>query len=290
MAHARVRLSAFGDEIADDLATQVALLRDLEIGGLELRGVWGKNVLDLSDEEVARIREECAAAGIEVTAIGSPVGKSPLSQPEAVEIKNLTRIFEIAHALGVDRVRVFSFYPDGAPAAADLAGASARLGRMAEKAGNAGIVLLLENEKGIVGDTIDRCAALLDGVASPHLRFAWDPANFVQVGEHAPVSDGWPKLGSRIAHVHVKDLDAATGDVRPAGEGDGQLVPLLEHLAADGYQGWLALEPHLAVAGHSSGFSGREGMRAAADALRRCLTQAGLPEIRPAWAGTQQKG
>jgi hypothetical protein len=47
MASATVRLSAFGDEIADDLGAQLALLRELEIGGLELRGVWGKIVLYL---------------------------------------------------------------------------------------------------------------------------------------------------------------------------------------------------------------------------------------------------
>lgn len=288
MTSATVRLSAFGDEIADDLDTQLALLRELEIGGLELRGVWGKNVLDLTDAEVARIGQMCADAQVEVSALGSPVGKSPLSRPEAVELGNLRRIFEIARGLGVARVRVFSFYPEETPAARALDQAAARLARMAEMAQSAGVTLLLENEKGIVGDTIARCAALLDAV--PHLRFAWDPANFVQVGELAQAVDGWPRLGSRVGHVHVKDLDAATGAVRPAGEGDGQVVALLEHLAAAGYQGYVALEPHLAVAGHSSGFSGPEGMRVAAAALRRCFDQAGPAETRPAWAKPDRKG
>lgn len=286
MTSASIYLSAFGDEIADDLAAQLALLRELEIGWLELRGVWGKNVLDLSDAEVARLHDQCADAAIAVSAIGSPVGKSPLSQAEAVELDNLRRIFEIAHALDVKRVRVFSFYPDGSPDDA-LAEAAARLAHMADRAADADITLLLENEKGIVGDTIARCAALMDAVASPHLRFAWDPANFVQVGERSPVTDGWDKLGHRIGHVHVKDLDAATGAILPAGEGDGQVVALLEHLAQAGYQGFIALEPHLAVAGHSSGYSGPEGMRVAAAALRRCLDQAHLPEARPVWAGSQ---
>jgi sugar phosphate isomerase/epimerase len=239
---------------------------------------------------VACVRQACAAAQVEVSALGSPVGKSPLAQPETVELDNLRRIFAIAQALGVGRVRVFSFYPEGEPGAREIDAAAGRLARMAEMAQAVGITLLLENEKGIVGDTLARCAALLDAVASPHLRFAWDPANFVQVGELAQVSDGWAALGSRVGHVHIKDLDAATGMVLPAGEGDGQVVAMLEHLAAAGYRGYVALEPHLAVAGHSSGFSGPEGMRVAAAALRRCLAQAGVTETRPVWAGQQGKG
>ena len=47
---AEFALSAFGDEIADDLSDQLALLRKLKIGYLELRGVWGKNVLALDDD------------------------------------------------------------------------------------------------------------------------------------------------------------------------------------------------------------------------------------------------
>ena len=40
----------------------------------------------------------------------------------------------------------------------------------------------------------------------------------------------------------------------------------------------LALEPHLAVAGHSSGFSGPEGMEVAVRALRRVMQEQGCRE------------
>jgi hypothetical protein len=43
----RFVLSAFGDEIADDLATQLDLLVAQDIHHLELRGAWGRNVLAL---------------------------------------------------------------------------------------------------------------------------------------------------------------------------------------------------------------------------------------------------
>ena len=60
--------------------------------------------------------------------------------------------------------------------------------------------------------------------------FAWDPANFVQVGELHPTTDGWPLLGSYVSHVHVKDA-LVNGEVQTAGNGDGEVKQLLERLA-----------------------------------------------------------
>jgi hypothetical protein len=39
------------------------------------------------------------------------------------------------------------------------------------------------------------------------------------------------------------------------------------------------LEPHLAIAGHSSGFSGPEGMAYAVNALRRVMAETGCVEV-----------
>ena len=48
-------LSAFGDEIADDVDAQLAVLGELDIGWLELRKAWGNNVLQLDDGQVAEL-------------------------------------------------------------------------------------------------------------------------------------------------------------------------------------------------------------------------------------------
>ncbi|MCB0110481.1 MAG: sugar phosphate isomerase/epimerase [Caldilineaceae bacterium] len=279
MSNASFTISAFGDEIADKLAEQLDVLRDLQIRYLELRGVWGKNVLQLSDDEARRVRELCDRYGIGVSAIGSPIGKSPIQQPIATEVANLERIIAIGKIVGTSKIRVFSFYPPEGETDLDqqVPVAVARLRTLAEAAGAAGATLLLENEKGIVGDTVDRCHALLQGINHPAIVFAWDPANFVQVGEAQVTTDGWPKLHNYIGYIHIKDA-LLDGSVRAAGEGDGQVALLLAHLRDSGYQGMLALEPHLAVAGHSSGFSGPEGMRRAVEALRALMAAEGCSE------------
>lgn len=283
-AEAHFTLSAFGDEIADDLAEQLKLLNELEIGYLELRGVWGKNVLALTDDEARQILRQCEGAGVKVSAIGSPIGKSRLADSIEYEACNLERIFSVAQIVGTRLVRVFSFYPPDTSSNAGydvyVEAASERLGVLARMAEREGFTLLLENEKEIVGDTLARCHKLLDAVASPALRFAWDPANFVQVYEANVTARGWPMLGSYVAHVHVKDALLESGDVRAAGQGDGEVGLLLAKLRECGYAGFLALEPHLAVAGHSSGFSGVEGMTFAAQTLRGLMAEYGCTEVR----------
>jgi sugar phosphate isomerase/epimerase len=284
MSSATFILSAFGDEIADDLREQLRALRELRIGYLELRGVWGKNVLYLDDGEVAHVRRLCAEHGIAVGCIGSPVGKSPIGDPVDGEASNLTRIFRVAEAVGTRWVRVFSFYPPdtGSNARYDqyVKEATSRLARLTDMAQREGFVLLLENEKGIVGDTPERCHAILSAIDSPALRFLWDPANFVQVGVALPTEHGWSLLGAYVAHVHVKDALLADGSVRAAGQGDGQVGELLSRLREDGYRGFLAMEPHLALAGPSSGFSGASGMAHAVAALRQLMHERNCVEVR----------
>jgi sugar phosphate isomerase/epimerase len=282
VSNATFTISAFGDEIADDLQDQLAVLKELRIGYLDLRGVGGKNVLHLDDDEAAVVSQTCDDHGMAVSCIGSPIGKSPIADPIEHEAANLERIFQIAETVGTRRVRIFSFYPPDVSSNAQydqyVDEAAARLARLADIAQRDGFTLLLENEKGIVGDTIDRCHAIMAAAGNSHLRFLWDPANFVQVNESAPTKQGWASLGAYTAYVHIKDAVLADGGIRPAGEGDGQVGELLTKLIETGYQGFLALEPHLAIAGHSSGFSGAEGMARAVDALRQLMAERGCEE------------
>ncbi|HQY94992.1 sugar phosphate isomerase/epimerase family protein [Caldilinea sp.] len=283
MTEARFTLSAFGDEIAVKLHDQLAVLADLQIGFLELRTVWGKNVLDLDDDEARKVASVCAAADVGVSAIGSPIGKSPITEPMADELRKLDRILRIAEIVGTRRIRIFSYYPPDISTNARydeyVEVAAERLAQLADHAAPRGYTLLLENEKEIVGDAIERCATILRLLKRANVSFVWDPANFVQVGESRVTERGWPSLGDHVGYVHIKDARLADGSVHAAGEGDGQVPELLTILRETGYQGFLALEPHLAVAGHSNGFSGPEGMAYAVQSLRRVMAQTGCVEV-----------
>ena len=278
---AQFTLSAFGDEIAEDVDEQLRVLHDLDIGYLELRSAWGTNVLELTDEEVGRLIERCEAHSILVSCIGSPIGKSPIDGPIERVVDDFERITDIAKMVGTDRVRVFSFYPESDGLQAERVDESiSRLSVMSEIAAESGIVLLLENEGGLVGDTPERCRALVEGVDSPHLRYVWDTGNYPQMGFARSVDIGWPLLAEYTECVQVKDCRIMDGTITVAGGGDGQVRELLHNLRKSEYVGFLALEPHLLVAGQRGGFSGAEGMKMAADALRGLMAETGCVEAR----------
>lgn len=270
MAKARWTLSAFGDEIDDDLLTQLDVLESEGVRHLELRGAWGRNVLELDSDQLGRAAGMLRERGFGVSAIGSPIGKSELARPAAFEQERMQRAIAAAEALGTGLIRVFSFYVRSDEVAERRGEVIERMAALAEQAAGAGMTLVHENEKDIYGEAPERCQDLLEAVGSPALRMAFDPANFVQAGAR-PMEVAWPLLHTYVTHVHIKDAVFADGGVRPAGEGDGAVPELLAALAERGYQGFLTLEPHLKIAGPAGGFSGEAGMRTAVQALRGLL-------------------
>lgn len=270
MSAANFILSAFGDEITDDLAGQLDLLTEQDVHYVEFRAAWGKNVIDLSTSELETAGQLLRERGFAVSAIASPVGKSSLDQPVAFELGRLERAIAAARALNAQRIRVFSFFVSPEQISGARAEVLERMRVLTSRAMQARVILLHENEKDIYGDTPERCLEIMQHVHSPVLRMAFDPANFVQVGVR-PMQQAWPMLADYTTHIHIKDALLVDGSVCPAGEGDGEIPELLRVLTLRGYQGFLTLEPHLQVAGPSGGFSGEAGMRVAVGALRTVL-------------------
>ena len=264
-------LSGFADEISPSLDEQLAVLGTESISHLELRSVWGTNVADLDDGQVATLRRALGEAGAHVSAIGSPIGKIRVDAPLPPELERMRRVADIARELGTAIVRVFSFFiPPGEPPERHRQRVIDRMGALAQLAEERGLVLAHENEKEIYGDIPQRCADLITAVGSPALRAAFDAANFVQCGVQ-PHSEGYGLLRPYLVYLQIKDAVAATGEIVPAGRGDGQLRETLTALADSGFEGYLSLEPHLAQAGRYGGFSGPEGFHRAAQALRSLL-------------------
>ena len=257
---ARFILSAFADEAADALPTQLEALRAEAIGLIELRGVNGKSCADLTDREAEQVAEALKAAGVALSALGSPYGKYPVDQPFEPHMAAFRRGLQICRILGCGRVRMFSFFiPEGDDPAKWRGEVLDRLSAMLDAAEDAGVQLVHENEKGIYGDTDARCLDLLSHFGG-RLGFAFDPANFIQCGVD-PLS-AFGLLHDRITYMHVKDALKADGSVVRAGKGDGSVREILSRLDRE-REGEIILtvEPHLAL------FGGLKGLQQ--DVLRR---------------------
>ena len=269
-------LTGFADEISPELEEQLETLAQESMGYMELRSVWNTNVLDLSDDELDRIKYATAQRGLRISSIGSPIGKVPVTNRFGPHLERFRRALRAADVMEAPYVRVFSFFiPEDQEPGHYREEVIDRMGIMAGEAEDSGVTLLHENEKVIYGDVPSRCLDILAGVGSPALRAAWDAANFVQCGVR-PYKEGYASLRPYVEYVHVKDAISGSDRVVPAGEGDGQLPETLSALRASGFDGFFSLEPHLASAGMYSGFSGPELFRKAAGAFKELLRGQGI--------------
>jgi sugar phosphate isomerase/epimerase len=269
-------LSGFGDEIDPDPAVQAAVLLALGASHIEVRSAWGANVSELDAGQVAELKEILDGKGLKVSAVASPIGKVDVSLPVEHELDRLKQIISVAQGLDARYIRIFSFYRAEGQSPEDIReDVLARMGALAALAGQSGVVLLHENEKGIYGDTPERVLDIMQSVDSPALRVAWDNANFVQVGVK-PYTDGYAMLRPYLEYFQVKDALSTTGEVVPAGGGDGELDATIAALKADGFAGFASLEPHLASAHELGGFSGPVAFGTAARAFAALAAKNGI--------------
>lgn len=248
-------ITGFADEIDPSLQIQMDALEKLGIRHIEMRGVNGKNIADCTLDETREIKRQLDSRGFSISAVGSPIGKIMITDPMAPHLDKFRHVVEIAKLLGTSYIRMFSFFiPEGDEPSRYRKEVLERLGQMCRVAEENQIILLHENEKGIYGDTTERCLDLLQSIHSPHLRMTFDPANFIQTGAR-PYPDAWRLLAPYVDYMHIKDALFADKSVVPAGQGDGGLPQLIEALDKKGYSGFLSLEPHL---GDFVGFSSLE--------------------------------
>lgn len=254
------RLCAFADEADASLDGQICALRDHGIRLIELRGVNGRNVADLTEADAHNVRKRLDSAGIAVWSVGSPIGKTDIAEDPEKEQNRFLHVLSLARILGAQCIRLFSFYGTGGDAKYFPAVVS-RLEGFLRAAAGSGIVLCHENEKGIYGEKAAACEELHR--ALPDLRAVFDPANFVQAGED--VLSAWRMLSPYVYYGHIKDAKA-NGDVVVPGEGDGALASYLPLFPTD-HPCVLTVEPHLASFVGLAGLE-EEGARSAVNKAR----------------------
>ena len=272
-----VTLTGFADEIAADGGEQIDGLLAASVRHVEVRGLGGSNILDLSDDETAAFRRRLEDAGITVSSVGSPIGKTPVRSDLEAHFARFLVALRRADQLGCRFVRVFSFRHEGEAAEQVRGVVIDQMRRMTAAAAEAGITLVHENESGIYGDVPERCADLIESVDDPHLRGLFDPANFVTCG--CDPWQAWERLAEHVIWFHVKDKVAASDRVVPAGHGDGEVESILGAALDRGFSGFLSIEPHLKADDPDYGGTGAERFAIATAALRQVLDRLGAQEV-----------
>lgn len=290
------RVAVITDEISPDFdhACHVAS-QEFGMHWVELRSMWGKSVMSLQDDQLAEAEKVLAKYDLQVSDIASPLFKThwpgaPRSQYGSkgdmngaadTTFKQQDEILEnsitLAKRFKTDKVRCFDFWrlDDVKPYRTDIDG---KLREAAEKAGNKGALLVLENEFECNTATAREAARTLGAIKSPSLALNWDPANAVMRGEMDAYPTAWEMLPkNRIHHCHVKNaVKNDTGKVvwAPTGQGVIDWTGQFRALKAAGFRDAVSLETHWHGAASSE-----ESTRISWGGMKKALTDAGALQV-----------
>lgn len=243
-------ISGFADEIHPDLDQQLKVVQELGMHDICLRAADGKGIADYTLEQFQQsIQPRLEAAGVKISSLGSPIGKIDIDDQAAYEkqLAQLDTLCRICNSCGCRYIRMFSFWMPKDRNPDDFTDqVLEKLAGFAKVAEKYDVILIHENEKDIYGDIARRCKVILDRLASPHFKAAFDFANFVQCGEDTAAC--WEMLKEHVVYIHIKDAVKGNNENVLCGTGDGKIPQLLKKIIReDGYRGFLTLEPHLVL-------------------------------------------
>ena len=241
---AKIILSAFADEYSSSFDKQIAVLKENDFDMIEPRFIDGVNVSDLSFDVAKSVHARLEDNNLKVSSLGSPLGKIKLDDDFTAHLEKVKRTVEIAHILGTDKIRMFSFY---SPEGKDIKDCKEQVvdyvGKMLDIACDACVKLCHENEAKIYGESPENCLELLK-IFNGKLRCVFDMGNFVLDG-YKPFPTGYDMLKDYIEYFHIKDSLYA-GAIVPPGKGEAQISEILNDYKQNGKKDtFITLEPHL---------------------------------------------
>ncbi|MDO4582611.1 MAG: TIM barrel protein [Planctomycetia bacterium] len=272
-----------------------------------------KNVMNLTMEEIRTIRNLQNDFGLNVSSIGSPIGKVKLLDvedgtknryvPFPQYMEEVNRACEITHALESKLIRGFSFYhPHGTNPQDYMSQAVDYLSAIAETCHRSDLTFGLEVEPNLVGENGWLLAELYEKINHPSIVLVFDAGNLVVQGYNSlEILDQFRASLPGLGWFHVKDYrhprpmkkgDPVDEDQLknfvPVDRGQGgheaifrdlkKALPALEaKLKARGIPGFFVdLEPHVKGGGQFGGYSGPDGVGVALRALCRLLDYVGI--------------
>ena len=237
-----VNIYAFADEASPYIDGQIVAMKRNGLQGVEIRGVDGQGISDISLEKAKEVKEKFDKAGLIVWSIGSPIGKIDIDGDIPAHFEKLRHTLEIANILGAKNIRLFSFYIPNGKNPDDYTDKVVELVKqMTEICKSYGVSACHENEKGIFGDTADRCLKLFEAI--PDLKGIFDFANFIQCG--VDTLNAWQMLKEYTYYIHIKDA-LPDGTVVTAGNGNGNIPCIVKEFMNMGGKNF-TIEPHLTV-------------------------------------------
>ena len=273
-------LTGFADEAARDIDGQIRATQALGWEYIEARNINGTNIHSIPDEDFDAVCGKLVESGVKVNCFGSEIanwGKS-IEDPFDSSLAEARRAIPRMKRLGTELVRVMSFAvlkhrsPDDQMEDERFR----RLRELHTMFVGDGLTPVHENCMNYGGMGWEYTLKLIENV--PGLKLVFDTANPVNTpdyarGEPYPRQSSWEfysHVKEHVAYVHVKDAvyeEELADNAFPrsrftfAGEGDGDVRRILADLLANGYDGGISIEPHLAVVFHDEAVQSEDDVR-----------------------------
>lgn len=260
--------TGFADEAARDLAGQIKATQEIGWSQISARGVNGSNIHELPEAEFHTVADQLDEAGITVPEFGSLIGNwgKPISSDFEVTLAEIDRAIPRMKRLGTQMIRIMSYAQEPWGSEQYEEERFRRLREIVARFSDAGLTAAHENCMNWGGFSAQHSMRLVEEV--PGLKLIFDTANPVfQMDRSRPSSNGsfpwqdplefYHAVREHIVHVHIKDCtNPPAGETEPTeytlpGKGQGQVREILTELLKSGYQGGLAIEPHVATVFHA---------------------------------------
>lgn len=268
-------LTGFADEAADDIEGQVGATKELGWSNIESRGISGKNIHDIPEDQFDAICGKLHDAGVRINCFGSAIanwGKSIESSFDS-SLAEAKRAIPRMQALGTGLIRIMSFAvrKNHSPDDQMEDERFRRLRELVKMFADSGLTCVHENCMNYGGMGAIYTARLLDAV--PGLRLVFDTGNPVFTDDYSkkppyPKQSSWEFYSSireHVSYIHIKDgvWDTKTGEMTYAfaGDGHGDVKRILTDLLSRGYDGGISIEPHLSVVFHDESVKDEAAVR-----------------------------
>lgn len=260
--------TGFADEAARDLATQIKATKEIGWSRISARGVNGSNIHELPEDEFHAVADQLDEAGITIPEFGSLIGNwgKPISSDFDLTLGEIKRAIPRMKRLGTQTIRIMSYAQEPWGSDQHEEERFRRLREIVTVFADAGLTAAHENCMNWGGFSPHHTLRLVEEV--PGLKLIFDTANPVfQKDRSKPQADGsfpwqdplefYHAVREHIVHVHIKDCtNPPEGETEPAeytlpGQGQAKVSEILTELKNSGYDGGLAIEPHVATVFHA---------------------------------------
>lgn len=262
-----MKLTGFADEASRDLDTQIKATKELGWSAISARMIGDFNIHEMPEDAFNAAVDKLDAEGIVIPEIGSLIanwGKTIDSDFE-ITLGEVERCIPRMQRLGTKMVRIMSYAQSPWGEDQKEEERFRRLREIVNRFADAGLTAVHENCMNWGGFSADHSLRLVEEV--PGLKLVFDTGNPVfQRDRSKPQADGsfpwqdafefWVAVRDHVVHIHVKDCqNPVSDDVEPEytmpGDGLARVKDILSDAYARGYDGWVAIEPHVATVFHA---------------------------------------